>query len=72
MDKRYTRAHKQRKGRRRAVEILNSAELAQRLDVTAAGLEDELIRLQLRYHKDAQGEFWVSIPTDLQLSSGDE
>lgn len=64
MDKRFTRAHKQRKGRRRPVEILNTAELLQRLAVDRDQLEETLIRLKWRYHKDAQGEVWVSMPAE--------
>lgn len=76
MDRRYTRAHKQRKGRHRRVEVLNTAELQQRLDVSGDDLERELRRLQLGYHKDARGEIWVSMPADFQptlpLSAPDE
>ena len=97
MDKRFTRAHKQRKGRRRRVRVLNTAELRvwlcselgastdqpgqrqqshtellereqlereqlepEQLDTEQ--LEKALIRLQLPYHKDSQGELWVSVP----------
>ena len=72
MDKRFTRAHKQRKGRARAVEVLNAAELQQRLGVSAAELEGELRRVQLGYHKDSQGEIWVSMPADFRLTPPDE
>ena len=92
MDKRFTRAHKQRKGRRRRVRVLNTAELRvwlcselgastdqpgqrqqshiellereqlEREQLDTEQLEKALIRLQLPYHKDSQGELWVSVP----------
>ena len=60
------RLHRQRKGRRRAVRVLDSAELARHFslpaDAAPARLEEKLREAGWPYHRDAAGRLWAVAP----------
>ncbi len=52
--------HRQRTRKRNRAEVLNSAELAVLFGVPAEDLAAYLQRRNISYHKDSNGEIWVS------------
>ena len=60
------RLHRQRKGRRRTVQVLNTEELAERFgftpDVDVHQLERALHEANWPYHRDAAGRLWSVAP----------
>ena len=53
------RLHRQRKGRRKTVTVLNHAELGERFKVDEDQLKQALIAAGWDYHEDANGQLWA-------------
>jgi hypothetical protein len=52
--------HRQRSRRRKAVAVLDQAELAERLEVTVDAVKAKLIELDWSYHEDSVGNLWAT------------
>ncbi len=52
--------HRQRSRRRKAVAVLDRAELAERLEVTVDAVKAKLIELDWSYHEDSVGNLWAT------------
>ncbi len=57
------RLHRQRRGRRRTVQVLDHDELAERFGVPAESLKAALIAAGWDFHEDANGRLWA-VPQD--------
>jgi DNA-binding transcriptional regulator YdaS (Cro superfamily) len=55
--------HRQRGGRRKAVRVLDQAELADLLGVAPADLAQRLNELGWHYHRDSAGRIWATEQT---------
>lgn len=64
------RLHRQRRGRRRTVRVMDMTELADRFglpaDTDAAVVESALQRAGWPYHRDAAGRLWSVEPEDIR------
>jgi Zn-dependent peptidase ImmA (M78 family) len=63
----HQRLHRQRRGRRKPVTILNQAELATYFDVAESAVKTSLQAAGWHYHEDANGALWAS-PQDKRKS----
>lgn len=69
------RLHRQRKGRRKSVVVLNQDELADRFKVAHDQVKTALIAAGWSFHEDANGGLWASAqadPDNLPTSSREE
>lgn len=57
------RLHRQRRSRRRTVQVLDQGELADRFGVTPDQVRDALIAAGWDFHEDANGRLWA-VPQD--------
>lgn len=55
------RLHRQRKGRRRKVRVMNHDELAAHFGVEHDQLKPALIEAGWPFHEDAAGKLWASV-----------
>ena len=55
------RLHRQRKGRRRAVTVMDHEELATHFGVEPDQLKSVLIEAGWPFHEDAAGRLWASV-----------
>jgi hypothetical protein len=60
-----TPLHRQRKGRRRPVKVMNHAELAAHFGVEQDQLKAALIEAGWSFHEDAAGKLWASVEGEL-------
>lgn len=58
-----SRLHRQRRGRRRIVQVLDHDELAARFGVRPDALKSALIAANWDFHEDANGRLWA-VPQD--------
>jgi hypothetical protein len=63
----HQRLHRQRRGRRKPVTILNQSELATYFAVSESTVKDALQAAGWHYHEDANGELWAS-PQSLRVT----
>ena len=58
--------HRQRKGRRKRVTVLNHKQLAELLDVPLSEVKAKLDALGCRYHQDSAGALWAKPPEQVE------
>jgi len=56
------RLHRQRKGRRKTVTVLNQEELAAHFEVAQDQVKTALILAEWSFHEDANGKLWALSP----------
>ena len=57
----HQKLHRQRRGRRKSVTILNQAEIANLFAIPESQVKEALDAAGWRYHEDANGAIWASV-----------
>lgn len=68
---RPTPLHRQRKGRRRTVTVMNQAELARHFRCGEAAVREALIAAGWPFHEDANGGLWAVAPDRTETGGAD-